>query len=105
LVGDAAIRRLNRGWRRIDKATDVLSFPAGKMPANAPGPRPLGDVVISVDTARRRAGRSRRELDAELARYLAHGLLHLLGYDHQTRSEAASMSILERKLLGARGLI
>lgn len=105
VVGDAAIRRLNRTWRRIDRSTDVLSFPAGEMPPKAPGPKLLGDVVISLDTARRRAGTSRRALDAELERYLAHGLLHLLGYDHQTRSQAASMSKLEQKLLNGRGLI
>ncbi|HME92409.1 MAG TPA: rRNA maturation RNase YbeY [Myxococcaceae bacterium] len=105
LVGDAAIRRLNRTWRRIDRPTDVLSFPAGQMPGAAQGPKLLGDVVISVDTARRRAGMSRRALDAELARYLAHGLLHLLGYDHHTRAQAASMAKLEESLLGERGLI
>ena len=55
LVGDHAIRRLNRTWRKKDKATDVLSFPAGDAAKGTPGPRQLGDVVISLDTAKRQA--------------------------------------------------
>ena len=104
LVGDAAIRRLNRTWREEDRATDVLSFPAGEPVKGAPGPHPLGDVVISLDTARRAARGGRRALEDEVDRYLAHGILHLLGYDHEKGArEEKRMLTLERSLLGGRG--
>jgi len=101
LVGDAAIRRLNREWRGVDEATDVLSFPA----AHLPGARLLGDVVLSLDTARRRARGSRRPLAAELDRYLAHGLLHLLGHDHERPAQARRMAEAERLLLAGEGMV
>ncbi len=106
LVGDRAIRRLNRTWRKKDKATDVLSFPAGELPKGTPGPRQLGDVVISLDTAKRQAKEYGRTLEAEVSRYLAHGLLHLLGHDHERGiQEARKMAALEEKLLGESGMV
>lgn len=105
LVSDRAIRGLNKQWRRKDKATDVLSFPAGDLPKGLPGRRPLGDVVISLDTARRVAKELKIPLEAELSRYLAHGLLHLLGHDHVTASQAKKMRKLELRLLGDDGLL
>ena len=103
LVGDAEIRALNKKWRGKDKATDVLSFPAGEWPG--PGPRPLGDVVISLATTRRAAREYGHTVDDELSRYLAHGLLHLLGHDHVERGEAAKMARAEAKLLGRPGML
>lgn len=109
LVGDGAIRQLNRRWRDIDSATDVLSFPSGDWMRCPPAPDEpgtvLGDVVISFETAKRRAGRSRAAIVRELDRYLAHGLLHLIGYDHETPSEAREMAAMEEELLGDRGMI
>ncbi|ABF89694.1 cupin domain protein [Myxococcus xanthus DK 1622] len=105
LVDDRAIRRLNRTWRKKDKATDVLSFPAGDLPKGTPGPRPLGDVVISLDTAKRQAKEYGRTLESEMARYLAHGLLHLLGHDHERPRDAKRMAALEEQLLGERGMV
>jgi len=106
LVGDTAIRRLNRTWRQKDRPTDVLSFPADALPEGVPGPRLLGDVVISLDTARRQARAHKRPLEEELSRYLAHGILHLLGHDHErSPAEARKMARLEEKLLGARGMV
>lgn len=105
LVDDRAIRRLNRTWRNKDKATDVLSFPAGELPKGTPGPRPLGDVVISLDTAKRQAKEYGRTLESEMARYLAHGLLHLLGHDHEKPRDAKRMAALEEQLLGERGMV
>src|SRR5262249_50678873 len=99
LVGDRTIKKLNRDWRRKNKATDVLSFPAGNNLEGIPGPRPLGDIVISLETARRQAVEYDRTLEKELARYLAHGLLHLLGYDHERNGDALKMGRLEAKLL------
>lgn len=106
LMGDRAIRRLNRTWRGKDQATDVLSFPADPPPRGTPGPRLLGDVVISLDTAKRNARAHARPLDEELCRYLAHGLLHLLGHDHERSAAAArKMARLEEQLLGVRGMV
>ena len=103
LVRDPAIRKLKREYFGIDAATDVLSFPAGDFPG--PGLRPLGDIVISLDTAKRAAKDLGTTLERELALYLAHGLLHLLGHDHQTRVDAREMERLERKLLGHAGML
>jgi probable rRNA maturation factor len=97
LVDDATIHALNRTYRRKDKPTDVLAFP---MQDPAP-PRPsglLGDVIVSVDTARRQAARRRRPLVAELTMLLAHGLLHLLGYDHRNDAEDREMTARTREL-------
>ncbi len=106
LVSDAAIRKLNRTWRGKNMATDVLSFPAGAQPRGVPGPKPLGDVIISVDTALRVSKRLRVPLGDEVILYLAHGLLHLLGHDHEEGPSAAKkMARLEAKLLGGVGLI
>jgi len=97
LVGDARIRKLNREWRRKDEATDVLSFPVGD-PL-------LGDVVISIETARRVAKERGVALRSELNLYLAHGLLHLLGYDHHGAAERKRMARAEAHLLGTRGML
>ena len=86
LCGDDSIRALNARWRKVDKATDVLSF-------SQDDPRVLGDIVISVETAARRR---KRTLDDELFFLLVHGLCHLLGHDHATRAEARQMFALER---------
>ena len=109
LVSDSAIRRLNRDFRAKDKPTDVLSFPqldeSGEVPSSAKSIATevstclLGDVVISIDTARRQA----RELDQSIAHrirtLLIHGLLHLLGYDHErSKAEAHRMFARERQL-------
>jgi len=79
IVGDRRIRTLNREWRGKDAATDVLSFPLSDPPGIGPL---LGDVVISWHTAARRARAEGRSVAGELERYLAHGVLHLLGYYH-----------------------
>ncbi len=96
---DARISRLNGTWRARRRPTDVLSFGA------APGSGVLGDVVISLDTARRQARDRGRPLSDELARLLAHGVLHLLGHDHETDTEAERMARAEVDLLGAVGLV
>ncbi|MGQ0505857.1 MAG: rRNA maturation RNase YbeY [Myxococcaceae bacterium] len=105
VVDDAEIRALNREWRKKDKTTDVLSFPAGELPLGVPGPKPLGDIVISFDTTRVNAKAFDRTVPDELRRYLAHGLLHLLGHDHHRKADAAKMSAAERLLLGEGGML
>ena len=103
LVGDAEIRRINKDWRKKDEATDVLSFPAGDH--LGVGPRPLGDIIISLPTARRQAKEYGRSLHDELDRYLAHGLLHLLGHDHHRPKDARKMAAAESFLLGQGGMV
>jgi len=99
---DAGIRRLNRRWRGVDRSTDVLSFPLSDPPGAGPL---LGDVVISVDTAVRRGGDDARAVRRELDRYLAHGILHLLGFDHERRADALVMASREAELVRADGLV
>lgn len=96
LTGDARIRELNRDYRGKDRPTDVLAF--SQREGDGPGLHPelLGDVVISVETAARQA---RRGLPAEVLTLGAHGLCHLLGYDHRTDAEEAEMNARVRALL------
>ena len=105
LVTDQEIRALNRRWRKKDRPTDVLSFPAHAPPKGTPGPLPIGDVVISIDTTTRQALLYQRPFREELSRYLAHGLLHLLGYDHVRKAGAAAMAAKEKELLGRAGMV
>jgi probable rRNA maturation factor len=98
LVSDREIRALNRRWRSKDRATDVLSFPLEE-------PGALGDVVISLQTARRQAAEGGWPLAAELRRLLAHGILHCRGYDHDDPAAARRMAAAERRLLGRDGLV
>ncbi len=106
LCDDARIRKLNREYRGRDAATDVLSFPqldgdAGVVGA-AGGQELLGDVVISVDAVERQARDGGWSQAEEAARLLLHGLLHLLGYDHErSRGEALRMQAEERRLAAA----
>lgn len=106
LVDDEAIRVLNREHRGKDKATDVLSFPlyeAGEQ-AEPETERLLGDVVISIDTARRQAAEYGAPLQNELYRLLIHGILHVLGHDHEEAGERAVMEAEERRLAGVIGM-
>jgi len=96
---DEEMRVLNRDYRKHDRATDVLSFHLQELAGQADpaGDRiPLGDIVISVETARRRA--HGRRLVAELERLAVHGLCHLFGHDHKKKAEATVMFALERRL-------
>ena len=88
-VSDKRIRELNRQFRGVDKATDVLSFPAEEK-VN------LGDIAVSVDTAAMQAKDNGLTLEGEVAQLILHGLLHLCGYDHET--DNGEMNRLELKL-------
>jgi probable rRNA maturation factor len=103
LVTDRYIRSLNKTYRAKDRATDVLSFPHPDRPAPR-APVHLGDVVISVDAARRQAGAAGHPYTVELKILALHGLLHLLGYDHDSRSDGGRMARLERRLRAKGGL-
>jgi probable rRNA maturation factor len=102
LTTDGRIRTLNRRFRGVDHATDVLSFPSTDPPGAG---AELGDLALSLDTAGRRARRAGRSVAAELDRYLAHGLLHLLGHDHLRPRQAREMARLEDELLGRSGMV
>lgn len=101
LVDDATIAELNRRYRGVDRPTDVLAFALREGEHADRRGKLLGDVVISLETAQRQARRAHRGLDAELARLLVHGTLHLLGHDHEAAAEARRMRSEERRLLGA----
>jgi len=83
LVGERAMRALNSRWRGKDRPTDVLSFSQREGEGGSLHPEVLGDVVISVATAKRQAQGNRCCLAAEIDRLVAHGLLHLFGYEHE----------------------
>jgi len=97
LTDDATIHQLNRSYRRKDRPTDVLAFALREGKGGALHPHVLGDVVISVDTARRQA--RRRGLPDEILFLAAHGLCHLLGYDHRTDREEVEMNARMAALL------
>jgi probable rRNA maturation factor len=91
-VDDSEMREVQRRWRGLDHATDVLSFPGDETPEG----RHLGDLVLSLDTARRQASASGLELEREVRELLLHGVLHCLGYDHET--DGGEMNRLELEL-------
>lgn len=101
-VRDRAIRQLNRKYRNQDRTTDVLSFASGDALAGAePGSfigeaNFLGDVVVSVDTARKQAREAGHSINRELDELVMHGVLHLCGFDHET--DSGEMNRLELKL-------
>ena len=106
LTNDTEIHALNLQHRQQDKPTDVLSFPldeGGGADGAVSGTRVLGDVVISLDTAARQARGRKRELLPEVCFLLAHGILHLLGYDHGNPREKREMDALTRRLVRADG--
>jgi len=93
-VDDANIRELNMTYRNINRATDVLSFPQ-----DGPDFSVLGDIIISVDTAKRHADRYGNSFDYEIKKLIVHGILHLLGYDHKKKKETIVMREKEQELL------
>lgn len=115
LADDALVRALNRDYRKQDKATNVLSFPAssaaerragndGAAPPVPLGPVLLGDVVLAYETVRREAAEQGKSLADHLAHLVIHGTLHLLGYDHERCDEAGRMERLEIGILAGLGI-
>ncbi len=95
-VSDAAIKKLNRRFRRKNSATDVLSFPHEAEPFEVEKGSHLGDVVISVERAAAQAKANKLSFSSEIEQLILHGLLHLCGYDHET--DKGEMNRLELKL-------
>lgn len=109
LTDDDEVRELNRRWRGLRRTTDVLSFPQAVPPwsfrisrcarnarGQGPGASLLGDVVVSVETAARRR---RGSIEREITGLVAHGFLHLLGYDHHRPRDRRAMRAAERRML------
>jgi probable rRNA maturation factor len=94
LTDDAAMREINKDWRDQDKPTNVLSFPAAPHPG-MPGPRHIGDVVLAWETTQREAADEGKSIEAHASHLIVHGVLHCLGYDHETDEQAGEMEGLE----------
>jgi len=96
---DAHIRTLNAGWRGKDKPTNVLSFPAFPGRLHGKLPPMLGDVVLSAETMASEALAEGKPLADHITHLIIHGVLHLIGYDHETDAEAEEMEEMERHIL------
>ena len=108
LADDAETARLNGRYRGIERPTDVLSF-AGGEPVDGTGraedpPAMLGDIVIAFETSASDAARAGKRLDHHLQHLVVHGLLHLLGYDHETERDASCMEAMEVEILKRLGI-
>lgn len=101
LCDDATIHALNRDYRKKDKPTDVLAFAMREGPYAELAGDMLGDVIVSLDTAARQAAEKKVPLDREITMLVAHGLLHLLGFDHGTRTEQRRMTARTDALISA----
>ena len=108
IANDDTVHELNRSYRNVDNTTDVIAFALSERGANAePFITPpddvihLGDVIISYPQAKRQAEEQRHPLEKELALLVAHGVLHLLGYDHGLPEQGEKMRAMESKILDA----
>jgi probable rRNA maturation factor len=105
LTDDAEQRRLNRTYRGLDAPTNVLSFALSHAAGEAPGaPLLLGDVVLAFETIAREAAEQRKPMADHLRHLTVHGVLHLLGFDHQNDAEAAAMEAREVEILKILGV-
>jgi len=108
LSADDEVQALNRAYRGLDEPTDVLSFPLDAPQADfvlpPRTPRPLGEVVIAYPYVLRQAKEAGLPVEAELAHVLVHGILHLLGYDHEAPDDEAAMRAREEAILAILGL-
>lgn len=105
-VSDEEIQELNNKHREKNTPTDVLSFPAMKMPLGAKAPFSMGDILLSTETAARQAAEYGHSLERELAFLTVHGVLHLLGLNHETsRQDAAIMEEIQESVLSKLGVV
>jgi probable rRNA maturation factor len=101
-TSDDEVRSLNAAWRGKDKATNVLSFPMAEAPEGAPM---LGDIVLAAGVCAREAAEKNVPVETHATHLVVHGMLHLLGYDHETGDEdAEKMEAIERKALASLGI-
>jgi probable rRNA maturation factor len=102
---DEAIAEINTEWRGMSKPTNVLSFPAASdMPLPEGEPRPLGDIVLAHGVIAREAAEQGKTLHDHTAHLIVHGVLHLLGFDHETDAEAEEMEKRESSILKGLGI-
>ena len=103
---DASIKDLNKTYRGKDKATNVLSFPSTEslLPGEENEPVHIGDVILAYDYVSEEAKNEKKALQTHLSHLVVHGVLHLLGYDHETTKDAEAMETLEIKLMKQLGL-
>jgi len=104
LTDDAEQRRLNRIYRGKDMPTNVLAFPQAETMPPADAPVLLGDVVLAFETVRREAGEQNKPFADHLRHLVVHGVLHLLGFDHEDAIDAAAMEAQEIKILAGLGV-
>ncbi len=96
---DSHVRELNARWRKKDRPTNVLSFPAMPLPKDGSLPPLLGDIVLAFETVSAEAQTEGKPFEHHLGHLLVHGLLHLLGYDHEEAAAAEAMESAERRVL------
>lgn len=104
LSDDEHIRELNKHHRGMDKPTNVLSFPAARIKTPAGAARILGDIVLAYETVAREATEESKPIENHLSHLVVHGVLHLLGYDHEDDQEAELMEARERQILAKLGI-
>jgi len=111
LCNDARISELNTEFRGKSKSTNVLSWPSHDLASSTPGQTPppppdgeLGDIAFARETIENEANTQQISTEAHFAHLFAHGVLHLLGYDHQNDADAVLMERLERQALAAMGI-
>ncbi|WP_421730279.1 rRNA maturation RNase YbeY [Brevundimonas sp.] len=103
LTDDAAVQRLNAQFRDKDRPTNVLSFPGGDMPMPGQAAH-LGDIVLAFGVCRDEAEAQAKTLANHLTHLVIHGVLHVLGHDHEDEAEAEAMEAQERSLLASLGV-
>lgn len=104
-TGDAKILEINRQWRGKAVATNVLSFPvAASTPVPAGEPKPLGDIVLAYGVVSREALERKKPIAHHVMHLIVHGVLHLLGYDHEKDAEAEAMEAREIAVLAGLGM-
>ena len=102
LANDSDIQALNQQFRGKNAPTNVLSFPFDdEFAHDRPGPKPLGDIIMALETITLEAGQQQKPIDHHIAHLVVHGMLHLFGYDHMNESEALEMEQLESQILAS----
>jgi probable rRNA maturation factor len=104
LTGDAEMRLVNKKWRGVDKPTNVLSFPSPAMPVPAGEVAHLGNLALAFDTVEREASEGNKPVVHHFVHLVVHGMLHLLGYDHEDEKQGDEMEAKEAEILASLGI-
>ena len=103
LSNDQSVQELNKTYRGKDKPTNVLSFPSTESFQETQGPIHVGDIILAYETVINEAKRDKKPIKQHFSHLVIHGVLHLLGYDHENESQAQIMETLESKLMNELG--